>query len=87
MVGVSLGSFGKDDWMANFRMSRNLFDYINMKLWPVLSLGNTLLLSVEKQVAAEPWYHAMGSGYRTVSHLFGISVATVSTKVWVWPLY
>ena len=72
--------FNNEQFMSNFRVSRESFDYICRRLGPVLQRNNTnyrLCIPVNKRVAIALWRLATNSEYRSVSHLFGVGIATV----------
>ena len=73
-------SFTPNDWLSNFRMSRNTFLYLCNELRDKILKRDTDMrpaISVEKRVAITLWYMATNSDYRTVGHLFGVSTASV----------
>ena len=73
-------TFTHQDWIENFRMSKETFLYICNKLSPALRRTNTVLrrpLSVERRVAVTLWCLATPTEYRTIAHLFGIARSTV----------
>ena len=73
-------SFNERDWYENFRMRKQTFDYLCSKLRPAIEKRNTVLraaICVEQRVAVCLWCLASSVEYRTVAHLFGISVASV----------
>jgi len=77
---VVMISFTHEDWLENFRMSKETFLYICHKLAPTLKRADTILrwpLSVERGVAVALWCLATPTEYRTVAHLFGIARSTV----------
>ncbi|XP_065892875.1 uncharacterized protein [Dysidea avara] len=77
---VVLRTFNQQDWLDNFRMSKETFLYICSKLSPALARTDTLMrkcLSVERRVAVTIWSLATPIEYRTIAHLFGIARSTV----------
>jgi len=77
---VVLRTFTQQEWLENFRMSKETFLYICRKLSPQLSRTDTVLrkcLSVERRVAVTLWCLATPTDYRTIAHLFGIARSTV----------
>jgi len=77
---VVLRTFTQQDWIDNFRMSKETFMYICNKLSPDLARTDTLMrtcLSVERRVAVTIWCLATPTEYRTIAHLFGIARSTV----------
>ena len=73
-------SFTERDWYENFRVRKTTFDYLCSKLRPAIKKRNTVLraaICVEQRVAVCLWCLASSVEYRTVAHLFGISVASV----------
>ena len=74
------GSFSERVWYEKFRTRKQTFDYLCSKLQPAIEKRNTVLhaaVCVEQRVAVSVWCLALGVEYRTVAHLFGISVASV----------
>ncbi|XP_067871924.1 uncharacterized protein [Heterodontus francisci] len=77
---VVMKDFQPNDWLENFRMSKETFFHICNKLKPMVSRRNTHLrpaLPLEKRVAVAFWRLATNVEYRTISHLFGIGRSTV----------
>lgn len=82
---VVLATFTEQDWLSSFRMGRRTFDYVCVSLQNNLLRKHTHLrqaIPVDKRVAVALWYLATGSGYNTISHLFGLSRPTVCICVW-----
>ena len=74
------GGFTSDDWLANFRMSRNTFVYLCNELRVDIAKRDTDMrrcITVEKRVAITLWFLATNSDYCTIGHLFGISKSSV----------
>ena len=74
-------TFTPDDWLTNFRMSRNTFLYLCNELKAELMRSDTTMrkaISVEKRVAVTLWYLASNADFRTIGHFFGISKVSVS---------
>ena len=77
---VVKGSFTRQEWIENFRMSEETFLYVCNKLRSFIAREDTkmkLAVSTEKQVAITLWRLATNSDYRTIGHLFGIARGTV----------
>ena len=77
---VVLGNFGPHDWMENFRMSRETFQYLCDQLRPLIQKQNTRMrrsVSTERRVAITLWVLATPAEYRSVAHLFGLARCTV----------
>ena len=75
-----LETFTPTHWLENFRVSKETFQYLCLKLKPLIARQNTQLrkcVSVEKRVAITLWCLATCSEYRTIAHLFGIAQCTV----------
>ena len=73
-------TFSDKDWYENFRIRRHTFKYLCEKLRPHIEKETTRLrypISVELRVAVTLWFLATSTDYRTLSHLFGISKASV----------
>ena len=77
---VVCDAFTPQDWMENFRTSRETFLYLCDQLRRTISRQNTRLrraISVERRVAITLWVLATPCEYRTVAHLFGVARCTV----------
>uniref|UniRef100_A0A9J7Y3U0 DDE Tnp4 domain-containing protein n=1 Tax=Cyprinus carpio carpio TaxID=630221 RepID=A0A9J7Y3U0_CYPCA len=75
-----VGTWGQELWVSNFRMRRETFEMLCVRLSPMLSYEDTTFrqaISVQKHVGVGLWWLATGAGYRTLAHLFGISDASV----------
>ncbi|XP_016122431.1 putative nuclease HARBI1 [Sinocyclocheilus grahami] len=72
--------FTPEQFIQNFRVSRESFEYICCRLKHVLERRNTnfrLCVPVKKRIAIALWKLATGNEYRSVSQLFGVGVSTV----------
>ena len=81
---IALGTFTSTDWIENFRMSRETFEYLCQRLHTFLSKKNTLMrqsLTVQQRVAITLWCLATPTEYRTIAHLFGVARSTVCQVV------
>ena len=76
---VVLSTFTSEDWLSNFRMSKNTFNYLCEKLSCVAKSDTVMrrAIPVEKQVAMTLWFMVTGADYRTIGHLFGVSKSSV----------
>lgn len=77
---VVLGTFGQQDCIENFRMSRDTFNYLCDQLRPLIQKQNTRMrksISTERRVAITLWVLATPGQYCTVAHLFGVAHCTV----------
>ena len=77
---VVLANFGRHDWMENFRMSRETYQYLCDQLRPLIKKQSTRLrrpVSTESRVAITLWVLATPCVYRSVAHLFSVSRCTV----------
>ena len=75
-----LGSFEQHDWMENFRMSRDTFQYLCDQLRPLIQKQKTHMresVSTEHRLAITLWVLATPGEYRSVAHLFGLARCTV----------
>lgn len=73
-------NFTNTQWLENFRMSEETFVYLCNKVRPVMERRDTtfrLCVPLKKRVAIALWKLATGSEYRSVGHLFGVSITTV----------
>uniref|UniRef100_A0A3Q3FP78 DDE Tnp4 domain-containing protein n=1 Tax=Kryptolebias marmoratus TaxID=37003 RepID=A0A3Q3FP78_KRYMA len=87
---VVVPGFTDAQWLQNFRMSEQTFIYLCNKLCPALERQHTTFchfafslnkLPLKKRVAIALWKLATGSEYRSVGHLFGVSIKTVCSCV------
>ncbi|KAM9425660.1 uncharacterized protein KZ484_011775 [Pholidichthys leucotaenia] len=77
-------SFSSQQWLQNFRMSKDSFTYLCHKLRPCMERQDTtfrLCVPLRKRVAIALWKLATGSEYRSIGHLFGVSITTVCSCV------
>lgn len=69
-------NFMEEDWLANFRMSKNTFNFLCNELRHHITRNDTVMrkaISVEHRIAIALWYLASNADFRTISHLFGVS--------------
>ncbi|MBN3307384.1 HARB1 nuclease, partial [Amia calva] len=71
--------FNSEQFLQNFRVSWESFDYICRRLRHVLERNTNyrLCVSVQKCIATALWKLATNSEYRSISHLFGVGLSTV----------
>lgn len=77
---VIVPGFTNAQWIENFRMSEETFNHLCNKLRPALELKNTNFrrcMPLKKRVAVALWKLATGSEYRSIGHLFGVSITSV----------
>ena len=77
---IVLETFTEEQWVANFRMKKETFDFVCSKLEPTLAAEDINVrkpLDVQKQVAVALYWLASSAEYRTVANLFGIGISTV----------
>ena len=77
-------TFSERDWYENFRLSKATFGYLCQKLRPIIERKDTQLrraIGVELRVAVTLWCLATSTDYRTLGHLFGISVCLIVQEV------
>ncbi|XP_065892383.1 uncharacterized protein [Dysidea avara] len=77
---IVLRTFTHQDWLENFRMSKETFLYICRRLSGVLIRQDTVMrrsISVQQRVAITLWCLATPAEYRTISHLFGVARSSV----------
>ncbi|KAJ8346776.1 hypothetical protein SKAU_G00281770 [Synaphobranchus kaupii] len=73
-------NFTDSQWQRNFRVSRETFHYLCIKVKPAIERKDTALrlcVPLQKRVGIALWKLATSSDYRTVGHLFGVGVTTV----------
>ena len=81
---IVLVTFSAADWLENFRMSQQTFNYLCERLRPAIEKQYTKLhqpISVEKRVAITVWYLATPMEYRSIGHLFGVARCTACVVV------
>ena len=72
--------FTAQDWLNNFRMSKETFMYLCDKLRTSIVKADTVMrkaIPTEQRVAMTLWFLSTGSDYRTIGHLFGVSKSAV----------
>ena len=65
--------FGVREWCENFRLNKDIFDYLCTQLTPYIHYEEAHLqkvVSVKKCAAITLWTLALRAEYRNVSHLF-----------------
>jgi len=70
---VVLETFDQHDFMQNFRMNKDTFNYLCDQLRPSLQHTDTVMrksISVEMRVAVTLWFLATPAEYRTISHIY-----------------
>ena len=81
---VVLSTFTAEDWMENFRVSRETFVYLCTRIRPIIERQDTTMrraISTEHRIAITLWYLATCSEYRTIGHLFGVARCTLCVIV------
>ena len=82
---VVLRTFSPNDWVENFRVSKETFVYLCGKLRPYIERQDTRLrkaICVEHRVAITLWCLATCGEYRIIGHLFGIARCTFCVIVY-----
>lgn len=77
---VIVPGFTNVQWVENFKMTEETFDHLCNKLHPAMELKNTNFrrcLPLKKSVPVALWKLATGSEYRSIGHLFGVSITSV----------
>lgn len=73
-----------NDWVENFRMSKDSFEYLCAELSPHIAKRNTNFrkaIAVRHRVAITLYWLADSARYRTIGNLFGVGKSTVCTIV------
>ena len=76
---IVLQTFTDEQWVENFRMTRQTFNKVCRVLKPDLSpMENTVrdAIDVQKQVALTIYWLATPTEYRTIGNLFGVAKST-----------
>ena len=76
---IVLQTFTDEQWVENFRMTRQTFNKVCRVLKPDLSpMENTVwdAIDVQKQVALTIYWLATSAEYRTIGNLFGVAKST-----------
>ena len=79
-----VAGYTEEEFVQNFRMSRNAFHHICQRLSPRHSRGHTSFrrsIYLRKQVGVGLYWVAMGADYRTLANLFGIAKSSVCAIV------
>jgi len=77
---IVLMSLPQSEWYANFRVSKETFNYIMSEITGDIPRKNTKMhraVSSQKRLAITLYYIGLTSEYRTVANLFGVSTAFV----------
>uniref|UniRef100_A0A3P9P2V7 DDE Tnp4 domain-containing protein n=1 Tax=Poecilia reticulata TaxID=8081 RepID=A0A3P9P2V7_POERE len=77
---VLVPGFTDSQWLQNFRMSEDTINYLCVRLCHVLERTDTTFqkcVPLKKRLAIALWKLATGSEYRSIGHLFGVSLTTV----------
>ena len=77
---VILGNFTEEDWIQNFRMSRETFEYLHTTLQDQIRRRDAHLrkaITTRHRLAITLWTLVTPSEYRTIAHLFGVARSTV----------
>ena len=75
---IVLQTYSPSDWIGNFRMSQQTFNYICQQLTPVIKRQNTRMrkaIPVQKRVGIIIWCLATSVEYRTFGHLLALQGA------------
>ena len=73
-----------NDWVENFRMSKDSFEYLCAELSPHIAKRDTNFrkaIAVRHRVAIALYWLADSARYRTIGNLFGVGKSTVCTIV------
>ncbi len=76
---VVMETFTHQDWMHNFRMSRETFLFVCQELKSIEKRNTSMrkAIPLQKRVSIALWFLSTNSDFRTISHLFGVSKASV----------
>lgn len=77
-------TFTAEEWVENFRVSKETFVHLCTRLKPVIARQDTRMrraVSVEHRLAITLWCLATCAEYRTIGHLFGVARSTVCVIV------
>ena len=76
---IALQTFTDEQWVENFRMTRQTFNKVCRVLKPDISpMKNNVwdAIDVKKQVALTIYWRATPTEYRTIDNLFGVAKST-----------
>ncbi|XP_053186639.1 uncharacterized protein LOC128369588 [Scomber japonicus] len=76
---VVVPTFSDEQWVQNFRMSKETFAYLCQRVQPALEKQDTnyrLCVPLQQRVAIAVWKLATNADYRSVAQLFGVSRST-----------
>jgi len=79
-MNIVLRTFTHQDWLDNFRISKETFLYICNRLSGALVRQDTVMhraISVHQRVAITLWCLATPAKYRTISHLLSVARSSV----------
>ncbi|XP_039665752.1 protein ANTAGONIST OF LIKE HETEROCHROMATIN PROTEIN 1-like isoform X2 [Perca fluviatilis] len=77
-------TFDQDEWKAQFRVSRDTFDYLLDRIGPAIRRRRTNYrapIEPRRRLAITLWWLARSGEYRSIAGLFGVGIATVCVIV------
>ncbi|XP_071318000.1 uncharacterized protein [Trachinotus anak] len=73
-------AFGDEEWKAQFRVSRETFDYLLELIGPAIKRRRTnyrVPIEPRRRLAITLWWFARSGEYRSIADMFGVGIATV----------
>ncbi|XP_049429633.1 uncharacterized protein LOC125887123 [Epinephelus fuscoguttatus] len=80
----SAESFDDEEWKAQFRVSRDTFDYLLERIGPAIKRRRTnyrVPIEPRRRLAITLWWFARSGEYRSIASMFGVGIATVCVIV------
>ncbi|XP_059191461.1 uncharacterized protein LOC131973472 [Centropristis striata] len=77
-------SFDEEEWKAQFRVSRDTFDYLVERVGPAIKRRRTNYrapIEPRRRLAITLWWFARSGEYRSIAGMFGVGIATVCVIV------
>lgn len=81
---ASVDSFNDEEWKAQFRVTRDTFDYLLERIGPAIKRRRTncrVPIEPRRRLAITLWWFARSGEYRAIAGMFGVGIATVCVIV------
>uniref|UniRef100_A0A668AUA2 DDE Tnp4 domain-containing protein n=1 Tax=Myripristis murdjan TaxID=586833 RepID=A0A668AUA2_9TELE len=76
---VVVSTFSDEQWVQNFRMSKETFTYLCQRVQPAMEkqdVNYRLCVPLQQRVAIAVWKLATNADYWSIAHLFAVSLST-----------